>query len=251
MAIPSPNMGLIIFFVITLVYFIFQYATKEKYSATGFGIYLIVLFLSQIGISVTITKELCGEVHTKAAFIYTILPWAIIFGLLNLMLLIFPGWLGPFSNTFGYFVVSIAGLNGLLGNILKSKEQTNDKDLSQTLGKIYDKPSLLINEIPNPYVGFDEFWSKLSAGGLLSSNANNYKDELRNMVRIKFIVSKFLWFALTGLLTVSTSYNYLVKSSCSTSVKEMERRHKEYERMVEQNKQETVKNERIYSDSGH
>lgn len=251
MAIPSPNKGLIIFLVITVAYFVFQYLTKEKYNAAGFGIYLIVVFLSQIGISVSITKELCGEVHTKAAFIYTVLPWAMIFGLLNLMLLLFPGWLGPFSNTFGYFVVSMAGLNGLLGNILKSKEQTSDKELSQTLGKIYDKPSLLINEIPNPYVGFDEFWSKMSSGGLLSSGANSYKDKLRDMVRIKFIVSKFIWFALTGLLTVSSSYNYLVKSSCNTSVKEMERRHKDYERMVEQQQEETIKNDRIYSDSGH
>lgn len=251
MAIPSPNQGLIIFFIITVAYFIFQYLTKEQYNASGFSIYLIVLFLSQIGISVNLTKQLCGEVHPKAAFIYTILPWAIIFGLLNLMLLIFPGWLGPFSNTFGYFVVSMAGINGLLGNILKSKEKTSDKELTQTLGKIYDKPSLLINEIPNPYVGFDEFWSKLNAGGLLSSTANNYKDKLRDMVRLKFIVSRFIWFALTGLLTVSTSYNYLVKSSCNTSVKEMERRHKDYERMVQQNKEEEVTNDRIYKDSGH
>ena len=101
MTIPSPNMGLAIFVIITVIYFIIEYLTKGKHGAVAFIIYIILLFCSQIGISVSLTKSLCGEVQTKAAFIYTILPWIIIFGLLNLMLLIFPGWLRPFSNTIG------------------------------------------------------------------------------------------------------------------------------------------------------
>ena len=35
----------------------------------------------------------------------------------------------------------------VLGEVLKSKEQTQNSELSKTLGKIYDNPSLLINEI--------------------------------------------------------------------------------------------------------
>ena len=252
MTIPSPNMGLAVFVIITVLYFIIQYVTKGNHSAVSFMIYIILIFCSQIAISVSLTKSLCGEIHTKAAFLYTILPWMLIFGTLNLVLLIFPGWLRPFSNTIGYFTISfVGGLNNLLGNILKSKEKTQDSELSKTLGKIYDNPSLLINEIPNPQTGFDEFWSKLKSGDLLSNNVEQYKEKLRDLVRLKFIISKFMWFLLTGLLTVSTSYNYLVKAGCNTSAKEMEERHKEYERIVAEKANNTNKNERVYTDSGH
>ena len=253
MTIPSPNMGLSMFAIITIAYFTIQYLTKEKYSLIAFIIYIVILFSSQVVINLSLTNSLCGEVHPKAALIYTILPWILIFGMLNLMLLIFPGWLRPFSNTIGYFIISyIGGLNNLLGNILKSKEKTQNQELSQTLGKIYDNPSLLINEIPNPNIGFDDFWNKLSSGKLLANNVDDIsKDKLRDLVRLKFIISKFVWFLLTGLLSVSTSYNYLVKSSCSISVKEMEQRHNDYEKLVDEKQKNSNKNERIYKDHGH
>lgn len=252
MTIPSPNMGLVIFVIITVIYFIVNYVTKEKHNAVAFMIYIILLFAAQFGISVSLTKSLCGETHVKTAFLYTLIPWILIFGMLNLMLLMFPGWLKPFSNTIGYFIVSfVGGLNNLLGNILKSKEKTQNQELTQTLGKIYDNPALLINEIPNPSVGFDDFWSKLGSGNLLASGAENFKEKLRELVMLKFTISKFIWFLLTGLLTVSTSYNYLVKSGCNTSVKEMVQRHNDYERMVAEKTNNTVKNERVYKDTGH
>ena len=254
MATPSPNVGLSIFILLTIPYFIFQYKTKEKHSATAFISYMIILFIIQLGINMWVTKGLCGEIHAKSAFIYTLFPWVFIFGIMYLMITIFPGWLSPFSNTFGYGVTLLAKINDVLGKILKSKEQTTDKDLSETLAKIYDKPSLLINEIPNPNAGFDDFWQKMDKGGLLNSDANSedngLKEQLRNLVRLKFIVSKSIWFLLTGILTVSTSYNYLIQSSCETSVKEMERRHDDYKKLVEE-KPEDTEDKRVYSDYGH
>jgi hypothetical protein len=254
MATPSPNVGLSIFILLTIPYFIFQYKTKEKHSATAFISYMIILFIIQLGINMWVTKGLCGEVHAKNAFIYTLFPWVFIFGIMYLMITIFPGWLSPFSNTFGYGVTLMAKINDVLGKILKSKEQTTDKDLSETLAKIYDKPSLLINEIPNPNTGFDDFWQKMDKGNLLNSDANRedngLKEQLRNLVRLKFIVSKSIWFLLTGILTVSTSYNYLIQSSCETSVKEMERRHDDYKKLVEE-KPEDTEDKRVYSDYGH
>lgn len=256
MATPSPNVGLLIFILLTIPYFIFQYKSEEKHSAVAFISYMIILFITQIGINMWVTKGLCGEIHVKSAFIYTLFPWLFIFGIMYIMITIFPGWLSPFSNTFGYGVTLIAKINDVLGNILKSKEQTSDKELSETLGKIYDKPSLLINEIPNPNAGFDDFWEKMKNGDLLNSDVvdddskNGMKHKLRNLVRLKFIISKLIWFLLTGILTISTSYNYLIQSSCETSVKEMERRHDEYKKFVEE-KPEDTEEQRVYSDYGH
>lgn len=249
--LPSPNMALFIFALITMCYFIIQYKSEEKQSAVATIVYFILLFIFQFGANVNTTKILCGETHVKTAFFYTIFPWVFIFGLLNIMLLIFPGWLSPFSNTFGYMVISIAGkVNNVLGEILKSKEQTQNSELSQTLGKIYDNPSLLINEIPDASVGYEDFWQKLKSGGLLSQKADQYYDKLRQLVRIKFLISKFIWFGLTGALTIVTSYNYIIQSQCSSSVKEMERRHSEYQQLVKENSEKEIE-PRVYLDHGH
>jgi hypothetical protein len=251
MTIASPNMGLVIFVIITLIYSVLEYVLKGKYDVVAFIIYIILLLTSQFVINIGLTKTLCGETHVKTAFIYTLIPWVLIFGMLNLMLVMFPGWLRPFSNTIGYFIINlVGGLNNLLGNILKSKENTENKELTQTLGKIYDNPSLLINEIPNPSFGFDDFWDKLRAGKLLASGAGKYEEQLKDLVRLKFVISKFIWFLLAGLLTVSTSYNYLIKSGCNTSVKEMVQRHNDYEKLVAEKTNNTVKNERVYKDTG-
>ncbi len=248
--LPSLNRGLLLFAGLTIGYFTIQYKTQEKYSSVAMIIYLILLLVFQFGINVNLTKTLCGESHVKTAFFYTMFPWVFIFGLLNLMLIIFPGWLSPFSNTFGYIVSIMGGLNNVLGEVLKSKEQTQNSELSKTLGKIYDNPSLLINEIPDPTVGYEEFWHKLDKGGLLSSNAKNYYTKLQDLVRLKFIISKFVWFALTGTLTVVTSYNYIIQAQCSSSVKEMERRHSEYQQLVKENDKTQIE-PRVYSDHGH
>lgn len=249
MAIPSPNMGLVIFVIITVIYFIISYATEE--SSSNFAIYILLLLGIQIGISINLTKELCGEVQIKNAFLYTILPWTLIFGILNLLLLVFPGWLKPFSNTIGYYIANFSGdLNNILASILKTHMDTKNSGLNETLGKIYENQALLINEIPNAEEGFENFWKNLSDGGLLADDADSKKDDLQKIVKLKFIISKFIWFTLSGLLTISTSYNYLVKSGCNTSVKEMVKRHNDYEKIVAENNNKTVENKRIYTDTG-
>lgn len=241
------------FIALTIIYFVIQYMITDEDSTLIFMIYYITLVILQLLINIWMTTSLCGEVQARSAFLYTILPWVLIFGMLYLMLLIFPGWLRPFSNTFGYLAIS-NGLKNLMGNIIISKEETpkSNTELNQTLGKIYDDPSLLINEISNPGTGLDIFLSKLTAGGLLSPRVDK-KDinDLTNKIKIKFAISKCIWFLLTGLLTISTSQNYIIKSACQSSVKEMEQRHKDYEKLVAEKVKTVNNNERIYTDTGH
>lgn len=249
--LPSPNTAIWLFELLTLGYSIVQYITKEKYDAIAMIVYFMTLLVLQFGLNVNLTKALCNEVHFKTAFFYTMFPWIFIFGLLNLMLIIFPGWLKPFSNTFGYFIVNTGGgLSNIFGKILKSKEQTQNSDLSAALGQIYQNPSLLINEIPNPTVGFEDFWHNLDKGGLLISNAKDYYTKLQDLVRLKFIISKSIWLGLTGAFTIVTSYNYIIQAQCSSSVKEMKRRHNKYQEEVKENSKKEIE-PRIYSDHGH
>ena len=61
--------------------------------------------------------------------------------------MLFPGWLIPFSNTFGYGIAKLGGLNNLLNKILKPQDATGNPKLTKALADIYTDRSLLINEI--------------------------------------------------------------------------------------------------------
>jgi len=258
----SPLIAIFVFVKITIIYFVIEYtfgknnmstqkepgSMPNNHGSMPLIIYVVATLLSQLITNIYLTKELCGEINGKTALIYTLLPWILIFGTFNLIILVFPGWLRPFSNTFGYFIVNFFGLDKTLRNILKSNNGIGNQELSQTLGKIHDNPSLLINEISND--GFEDFWKKLKDDKLLASNHDNYKEKLKNLVKLKFMISKFIWYLLVGTLTISTAYNFIIQTPCSLSVKEMEARHNAYEKMVADNKEKAVENDRIYLNTG-
>ena len=43
-------------------------------------------------------------------------------------------------------------------------------------------------------------------------------EKLKNLVILKQSVSYFTWYALTGALVISVSYNYLVNTACTTTL---------------------------------
>ena len=233
---PNPILSIVVFIILTLAYFVGKYflqakKTDPKYLFGLLGVYIGTLIISELIINVTLTNALCGSNQWYTAFLVTAVPWIVIFGLLNILLMLFPGWLIPFSNTIGYGVTRLAGLNSLLDKILKSEDVTGDKQLTKALADIYSDRSLLINQagISN----FDSFWNSLKRGGLLQSNAANLKHELQDFVYLKTIVAEFMWFLLTGLLTTSASYNFIITSACTHSVKDMQTKHDAYQQYID------------------
>ena len=121
-----------------------------------------------------------------------------------------------------YFTVEISPENAPKGSSIRN-----------VLDTIYNDKSLLINEIPNSNIGFDTWWNETVAGGLIKKDAKpDDKLALRKLIKLKNIISEFLWFILSGLLTISASYNFIIKSSCEHSVSQMEDKHKEYEDLI-------------------
>ncbi len=185
----------------------------------------------------------------QALFI-TLIPWVFIFGILNLVLSIFPGWLAPFSNTFGYGIAKLMGINNLLNDIFKPKIVKGDLDgekMAEALEHIYSDKSLLINEVTP--TNFDTFWENMSPLFKTSVKENSdLKMNLLKLIRLKDIISEYIWYMLTGMLVTSVGYNYVVNSSCVQSIKEMKKRNKDYEDEL-QNKADTTSNAtpRIYS----
>ena len=249
MSMASNFMGLAIFLILTVAYFIAVYMTKKKLHNMEFIIYMSLVYIMQFIINLYFSKTLCGSIQTKSAFINTVVPWSLIFGTLVVILLMIPSWLKPFANSFGYLIISMMGLKKILLTLLKPKEVTEDSKLNVELQKLYDDPSLLVNEIPNTQEGFDKF--RESIKDLLDPKCDTDENfnKLQKLIDLKFLISKFIWYTLGGILTFSISYNFMIKSSCELSVQEMEEKHDKYERLVEK-REENVVEPRVYKNFG-
>jgi len=241
---PSPNPSIGVFFAITSVYFIIKYMwdNTPKKDLIYFVIYILLLLISNYFLNLYLTTLLCGTAQIKKSLTLTLFPWIIIFGLLQVALTLYPGWLIPFSNTIGYGIAKIAGLSQKFSTVVKSPENApKGSSIRNILDTIYNDKSLLINEIPNSNLGFDIWWKESLAGGLIKKDAKlDDKLALRKLIKLKNIVSEFLWFTLTGLLTISASYNFIIKSSCEQSVSQMEDKHKEYEDIINDNSKNNI-----------
>jgi len=183
--------------------------------------YGLAVILSQIFINLSLTNKVCGESQWGSVMLVTFIPWILIFGSLSLVINNFPGWLKPFSNTFGYFIISYK-LKNAFNSILKINNRTDD------LEKIYNNSknqNLIINEIPPNEDGFNNFINHLNKKKLLNSNIKNSSEEiiiLKNLIKLKNIISEFIWYILTGILTILVSYNYIINLKCSLSPEETE-----------------------------
>ena len=52
--------------------------------------------------------------------------------------------------------------------------------------------------------------------------------QLYSYVRLKNIISEYVWYMLTGALVTSVGYNYIIGAGCELSVADMQKRHDEY-----------------------
>jgi len=249
---PNPSTGMFWFLIITTIYFVIKYNTKDSsQNFVNLGIYLALLMIGEYIINLSLTEVMCGSRQWNTVLFATLIPWIMIFGILNLCLNLYPGWLIPFSNTFGYGVAKLMGVNSILNNILKpntklaNTNDANQKAVAEALEHIYSDKSLLINEITP--ANFDETWERMK-GVLFNKNADTYKESLRNIIRLKDVVAEYIWYLLTGGLVTSVGYNYLVNAGCSQSLQNIKSRSKEYDEKskavaVEQEKTK----ERVYT----
>lgn len=281
---PNPLAAMIFFFIVTSMYCIISLVlggdTMQKLIMKV--CYILFVVIGQYFINLNLSESMCGIRQWKTTLYITILPWTIIFGVLHLFLTIFPGWLSPFSNTFGYLIAKLMGLPELIQKILVP---VGDSDASQALISVSTDSSLLINQfspesltekideatgkkmmIPGtnrPVTErkkFDDAWNKLQEGKIVKDpNAfpppldnDKAKSELYKFVEMKYTISEYVWNILTGFLVTSISYNYIINTGCSKSPKEMKERHDAYEAEQEaeaKRKEEENNNQPNYSQS--
>lgn len=268
--VPNPGISIVFFLIVTTVLLILKivllpsgtdisaFKTGSPTTTIVYIVYILLLFAGNYMINISITSQLCsGTPQWGTTFIVTFLPWILIFGIINIVLVIFPGWLIPFSNTFGYFVVGFFGLKELFDREIISRDANSRNvsgekiseniDVARALQKIYGNESLLINEIPRDgeseqekVDNFSNFFKTMIDLEIFKSdsNKNGAHVELYRLLKIKDIVAEYVWYILAGLLVSSITYNYIVNVGCDINSKQMSDAYRQYED-AEANKQST------------
>ena len=164
--------------------------------------------------------------NVGTAALATFIPWLFIFGLLNLLLSVFPGWLSAFSNTIGYAIASVAGAASFFTDQLVNVGNISSKDALKVIQNVTNDPSTIINTINDENI--ENFWNK----SIKVKFFNSFQEvkpgvepppqftQLKNFIRLKNIVSYFIWYLLTGILITSISYNYMLSVPCVQTPKQ-------------------------------
>lgn len=233
--------GILLFIILTVVYSVIRYKVTDKKLSMIWGIaYISVLLISFYFVNLSITKDMCGTTQAGTAFMVTLVPWFFVFIIMGLMLMVFPGWLAPFSNTFGYLFAKLAGLSTIMNKIIAPKIQTdvNNRAAANALQQIYGDQSLVVNQLTE--ANFEGFWSKMTAAKLFNPDADNYKDALLKMVRLKNTVAEAIWALLSGGVAISISNSFISGTACHQSAKEMMQRHNQFESEPNEKKEKRV-----------
>ena len=227
---PSPTKSMIFFFIISILYLILniyniissssiESVVQNSNNNIFIGAYVVILIIGMFVINLGISKRLCAsnDIDYNNVFFATFLPWMIIFGILYFLLEIFSGWVRPFSNTIGYFIISFLGTE----KILKEMLNKDDKTVTKAIEKIDNNISEFINEFNVTHTEYIEFIKKLHAANLTKSSALNTNGislneiELFKLVNIKHLIGKVVWYFLAGTLISAISYNNIINQQCN------------------------------------
>ena len=251
-AAASAGTGIKWFFVITLIYFIIKHITGT-FSFSGslllFSCYYALVLISQTIINIENSKKICGS--SQAVLWSTFVNWVLLFGGFLFLLMIFPGWCTPFSNSIGYALSVFAGSDGLLREVInpnimnfdvnfdEKTKNDNSENIKQIkkLTKLYlDDPSYLINEIPLDLRTDGEwiFWNEDKHDSIISDKKEIVTDiskskSLYNLLYIKESTAQFIWYMLIGILASLTNFNYILTTDCIKSLEEIENENSNYD----------------------
>ena len=244
MAELSSSVAIFFFLAVFGAYAYYKYTKNGVLSGGITFLFFLVLLIGEYFINLAMSKDICGFDQEKTALLATVIPWFLVLGALKSALVVFPGWLTPFSNTFGYmFVSAVTDLKDVFNTILTPQfdlapaaaaqkggggdgggasdsadipkdDVKNKRDIGRALEQIYTDQSIILNELGLD--NLDRFWDSFKESRLIRPSAKvEDLEKIRKFLMMKTIVGEFVWLVLCGLLVVSISYNYLLNMGCS------------------------------------
>jgi len=214
-------------------------------------VYVLLVIISQFFINVGIIVNKCGgnlKDNFAAGAMMTFIPWVFIFGVVVLVLIIFPGFKSAFSNVIGYFAVAGQAntvLNDLLVNAniqeaLNRETDPNKKAALQTSAeaiiKLCGNASIMINQIVPE--NFSQYWAILQP--LMKEdyqpNSRTYnkeaeeslKTQLLSVVVMRDNIGEALWYFYTAILLISIVQYNLSTRGCIMDPKTMAENHQKF-----------------------
>ena len=238
---PSPINTMLYFLFLTIFYaiiYVYTISNSQDMNDTVKNskntiinlIYSLLLLSGLFFLNLKTSKQICPGSENFQYYnvlIYTIIPWLLIYGILYLLLDLFPGWSKPFSNTLGYIIVNFIGAEKLLNNFLEDKIENKESNLVNAIAKIGSNKSMFINQFSHVKEDFDNFFSELQKSGIFKNenddnddndDNDNEKTEFFKLITIKHIIGKLVWYILAGTLIASISFNYLIQMRCDNDI---------------------------------
>lgn len=212
------------------------------------AVYLLLVIVVQFMVNASIITSTCGGSITEnigAAGVFTFLPWTLIFGVLVLILTIYPGFKSAFSDVIGYYWVSTSA-NKIINELLvdpniQKKIDTEESATPQqkealqsaadAIIKICGNTSILINQIVPS--NFNSYWGILTP--LMkqkyqtdSPETSDIKNKLYELVVTRDNVGEALWYIYTGVLLTSIVQLKITTRGCVTNPKTMEQNYQKF-----------------------
>lgn len=226
--------------------------TKQKeYKSNSYmylAIYLLLVMVIQFMVNASIISSTCGGNITEnmgAAGVLTFLPWTLIFGVLIVILTVYPGFKSAFSDVIGYFWVS-SSANKVITELLvdpKIQKKMNEDTTStpeqkeammtaaDTIIKICGNTSVVINQIvPSNFQSYWNILTPLLKPKYQTENPETEKirNELFEIVVTRDNVGESMWYMYTGLLLTSLVQLKITTRGCVSNPKTMEANYQKF-----------------------
>ena len=230
----------------------------EEYSKNNYlylGIYLALVMLIQFVVNASVISTTCGgsiSENIGAAGVLTFVPWSLIFGVIIMVLIIYPGFKSAFSDVIGYFYISgpatqiITELlvnrdveKKLTGNESKEEREALE-DAADTIVKICGNTSILINQIvPDNFQDYWKILNPLKKTQYQDDNSPETQDirkQLFELVVTRDNIGEALWYIYTGILLTSIVQLKITTRGCNTNTATMEKNYNEFLKKEEEAK---------------
>jgi hypothetical protein len=228
------------------------------------AIYVLLVIIIQFMVNSSIITTSCGgniSENMGAAGVLTFLPWILIFGVLILILTIYPGFKSAFSDVVGYYYVA-GSATKLLTELLVNKDietkitedpnMTPEKRLAlesaaDTIIKICGNTSILINQIVPS--NFEQYWGILKPlmkdkYQIDGPESDKMKNDLFELVITRDNIGESMWYMYTGLLLTSIVQLKITTRGCASNSKTMEAN---YQKFLDQEKESKDKKDQAAS----
>ena len=258
----ASYLNIITFLFTTLFYYLaikpkFTYETTldtekyKKYTTNTYmylAIYLLLVIVIQFMVNASIISSMCGGNITEnigSAGVFTFLPWILIFGVLIVILTLFPGFKSAFSDVVGYFWVA-SSANTIITELLINPDiqhkidddnntTTEQKEVMQSAAdaiiKICGNTSILINQIvPSNFNSYWEILRPLIKEKYQTNNVESLelKTKLFELVVTRDNVGEAMWYIYTGLLLTSIVQLKITTRGCLNNSKTMEQNYQQF-----------------------